>query len=118
VIILYNSLYRTQFVRAIAEIACQSDRIEPELRAPIFTIHVNVRGFMGLVAVEVKSIRPNPQYRRHEAILPDGALGATIFWTEPPGERPQPGRHAGSRSSVQSPIKEALEDPARMLLDI
>jgi hypothetical protein len=69
-------------MRAKAEIPRQSDRIQPELCAPIVTIHVNVGGLVGLVAVEVESVWANPQYRRHEVILPNGAAGATIFWTE------------------------------------
>jgi hypothetical protein len=84
VIVLYNSLNRSQLMRAKAEIARQSDRTQPEFGAPIVTIHVNVGGFVGLVAVEVESVRANPQYRRHDVILPDGAAGATIFWTAAP----------------------------------
>jgi hypothetical protein len=82
VIVLYNSLNRSQLMRAKAEIARQADRTQPEFGAPIVTIHVNVCGFVGLVAVEVESVRANPQYRRHDVILPDRAAGATIFWTE------------------------------------
>jgi len=73
-----------------AEVPRQPDRIEPEFGAPIVAIHVNVGRFMGLVAVEVEGIRANPQYRRHAAILPDSAAGATIFWTERSGS-PTPG---------------------------
>jgi hypothetical protein len=90
VIVLYNSLNRSQLMRAKTEIARQADRPQPEFGAPIVTIHVNVCGFVGLVAVEVKSVRANPQYRRHDVILPDRAAGATIFWTERKGQRSEP----------------------------
>jgi hypothetical protein len=89
-IVLYNSLNRSQLMRAKAEIPRQADRTQPELGAPIVTIHVNVCGFVGLVAVEVESVRANPQYRRHDVMLPHRAAGATIFWTERSGEARRP----------------------------
>ena len=47
-----------KFVTAESEVASQTDRFEPELRGIVVAVHVYMRGFIWLVAVEIEPIRP------------------------------------------------------------
>src|SRR5450755_390835 len=53
---------------AEAQVPSQSNRIEPEFRRKIVAIHMDVGRFVGLVAVEIKSVRSRPQYSWHSAV--------------------------------------------------
>ena len=59
-------LYSPQFFRREAKISGQFDWFQPEFRRLIIPIHVHMRGFIGLVAVEIQSIGAAANNRRHE----------------------------------------------------
>src|ERR1035438_9656709 len=50
-------------------IARQLDGVEPELSRQVVAIDMNVRRFVGFVAVKVEPIRARPEHSRHVPIL-------------------------------------------------
>lgn len=63
-------------------VSCEGDRHEPELRALIITIDVNVCRLGGLMAKEIKRVRTNPEDCRHGHMVAISNAGNKSFLTD------------------------------------
>lgn len=65
---VYKRAYPVQFVLRKTVVACQGDRIEPELAFHSFALNVNMLRFVAIETEEKDPIRStNALYRRHIA---------------------------------------------------
>src|SRR5712671_1145191 len=68
-VLCHKRLYRAEFVRAKPKIIRQLYRFQPELSRRLVAIDMDVRRFVWLVTVKIKTIRAGPEHSRHAEIL-------------------------------------------------
>ena len=64
-IFYYQPLNTSEFCWPESEIHCERNRVEPELRRIIITVHVDVGRFVWFMAIEVHTVRTRHQHGRH-----------------------------------------------------
>jgi hypothetical protein len=73
----YNALDAAQFLGREAQVARESDWLQPELGRQVVAINMNVCRFVWFMAVKVQPVRAASQDRRHGAHSAQIALLAT-----------------------------------------
>jgi hypothetical protein len=87
-VVLQQSLNSSQLHWAEAEIAGQGERLQPELGRLIVAVDVDVRWFVGFMRVEIHSVRPRTQHRRHGSSIALLRAEREVAASRIPGCRP------------------------------
>ncbi len=79
-----DALYRPEFVTIEPEVENQTNRIELKLRGIVVTIHMHMRWFIWLVAVEIEPVGSISRNSRHVTISIILPIAQRLAWPTPP----------------------------------